>query len=217
MKILVACEFSGTVRDCLIDRGHEAYSCDLIDPIFEDNLPCGVHTENHIVGDVRNLLNDTWDAIIAHRPCTYLAHSGVQWLFHPSDTHLNFYDRRPHPKFPHRKQQLKLAVEFFKLFLDNKCPKICVENPVPHKFTTLPRYTQKLKPTQFGHFEEKSICLWLKGLKPLTPTDNVCNVTSSLPYTERQKTWGRSETKNRPLLRSITFSGLAEAMASQWF
>jgi hypothetical protein len=185
MKVLVACEFSGIVRDAFTARGHDAISCDI--------LP----TESpgkHYQGDVLDLLGQQWDLIIAHPPCTRLTNAGVRWL----------HERNLWP-------ELADACDFFRLFLDHPCPRIAVENPIPHKYAVEQigrNYDQLIQPWQFGHGETKAICLWLKGLPRLIPTDEVegreARVHRMPPGPDRAKE------------RSRFFTGVAKAMAEQW-
>ena len=147
MKILVACEYSGTVRDAFTAKGHEAWSCD----ILPSDTP-----GNHYQGDVRDILCSDWDMLIAHPPCTRLCNSGVCWL-----EKRNLWD------------DMRKGAEFFRLFLDAPIPMIAVENPIPHKYALEiigRKYDQVIQPWFFGHGETKATCLWLKGLPPLMST-----------------------------------------------
>lgn len=188
MKVLVACEFSGRVRDAFIKKGHDAYSCDL--------LPGeGEFKSYHIRWDVLDLLQRDWDLIIAHPPCTFLCNSGVRWL----------------GEIPGRVGEMQSACRFFKSILEADCPKIAVENPIPHKYAVQGigrKYDQIIQPWQFGHGETKATCLWLKGLLMLVPTNIVdgreARIHKMTPGPERSK------------LRSVTYQGIADAMADQW-
>lgn len=194
MKVLVACEYSGTVRDAFIAKGHDAMSCDL--------LPTD-SPGPHYQGDVRDILNQDWDLIIAHPECTYIANSGVSHL-HKDVT---------------RWKQLFDACEFFKLFLNNKCKKVCVENPIPHKYGLNwigQKYSQIVHPSMFGHMEQKATCLWLKGLDDLEETDNVKLEMMELPINIRQRLHYLPPSPDRWKIRSTTYPGFAEAMAEQW-
>ena len=122
MKILVACEYSGVVRDAFIKKGHEAVSCDL--------LPSESDLGEHYQGDVTDILNDGWDIMIAHPPCTYLSVSGARWFYHPEDKELPYEERRPHPLHPNRRKLQQEALDFVQLLLDAPINKIAVENPV---------------------------------------------------------------------------------------
>jgi hypothetical protein len=182
MKVLVACEESGRVRDAFRRKGHDAYSCD----ILPNDSP------HHIQDDVLNHLDKGWDMMIAHPPCTYLCNSGVSWL-HKDES---------------RWGRLEDGRNFFMKLLDCKIPKICVENPIPHKYGRLPKYAQIIQPWQFGHGETKATCLWLKNLSKLTPTDIVQG--------REQRLHRLPPSPDRARLRSITYQGIADAMAEQW-
>lgn len=202
-KILIACEESQAVCKAFRARGFEAYSCDIQD--------CsGGHPEWDIKGDVLEVLNQDWDMIIAHPPCTYLSNAGATTLF-PQKGILN----------QERYDKAMEAKEFFMTILNTDCPYICVENPVPTRIFGLPKYTQIIEPFQFGHHWRKRTCLWLKGLPNLIPTniitENIQSWVSSGTTHKRnkqkgQETLGHCDAKTR----SKTFSGIAEAMAQQW-
>ena len=195
MKILIACEYSGIVRDAFSEKGHNVMSCDL--------LPTD-RPGKHYQGDVRDILEDKWDLIIAHPPCTFFTNSGVRWLHED----------------PSRWAKLDAAAEFFNLFLDNKCKKIAIENPVPHKYAIERingrKYTQTIQPYEFGHPESKRTCLWLKGLPKLKETNNVKDKFLKLPKKQAQRIHYIPPSKDRWKIRSTTFSGIAQAMADQW-
>jgi hypothetical protein len=180
VRVLVACEFSGIVRDAFIAGGHEAMSCDLIPT--ERPGP-------HYTGDVRNVLRDGWDLMVAHPPCTYLAVSGARW----------FKDRR---------DEQEEALAFVRLLLNAPIPRIALENPVSVISTRIRKPDQIIQPWMFGHPETKATCLWLKGLPLLRSTSVVDGrhgrVHREPPSPERWKN------------RSRTYSGIAEAMAGQW-
>lgn len=188
-KILVACEFSGTVRDAFTRAGHHAVSCDL--------LPSETPGE-HYQGDIFDILHqEKWDLMIAHPPCTYLAASGARWL----------YD--PRPQFADRWEQLRDGAKFFTELLNADIPRIAMENPAMMlKHTGIRPADQRLQPWQYGHAETKGVWLWLKNLSPLTPTNLVegreARVHRMAPGPERQKE------------RSRFFRGIADAMAQQW-
>jgi hypothetical protein len=181
MKVLVACEYSGIVRDAFKEKGHYAVSCDLL-PTESEGL--------HYQGDVRDILYEGWDMMIAHPPCTYLAVSGARW-------------------FKYRKQEQKEALDFVRLLMDAPIDKICIENPVSVISTAIRKPDQIIQPYQFGHNESKRTCLWLKGLPLLIPTDIV---TEGIQQSIHRMPPG----KNRSKERSRTFSGIAKAMADQW-
>ena len=191
MKVLIACEFSGIVREAFKAKGHDAWSCDLL----PSELP-----GQHIQGDVLSHLDDGWDMMIAHPPCTYLANSGVCWLKNDN----------------YRWKLMDIASNFFYQLLDNDIPKICVENPIPHKHACLPKYTQIIHPWQFGDMEQKPTCLWLKGLSPLVETNNVKTEMLKLPANQRQRIHYMSPSKDRQKNRSRTYPSIAAAMAQQW-
>lgn len=195
MKVLVACEESQRVCIAFREKGHEAYSCDI--------LPCsGGHPEWHIQDDVLKHLNEDWDLIIAHPPCTYLSNSGVCWLYKDVNRWFNLFN----------------GAEFFNKLLNANCEKICVENPIQHKYARalIKPYTQVIQPYMFGHLESKATCLWLKGLKPLKETNNVKVEMLKLPNNLRQRLHYLPPGKDRAKMRSKTFEGIAKAMAEQW-
>lgn len=180
MRVLVACEYSGTVRDAFIRAGHEAMSCDL--------LPTD-SPGPHYRGDVRDVIGQGWDMMIAHPPCTRLAVSGARWF--------TLY----------QKEQAE-ALEFVQLLMDAPIPRICIENPISVISTRIRKPDQIIQPWQHGHGETKATCLWLKGLPLLTPTNIVAGREARIhkmpPSADRWKK------------RSTTFKGIAEAMADQW-
>lgn len=146
MRVLVACEFSGVVREAFRAHGHNAFSCDV--------LPAEDKSPYHFQQDVRDVLSLPWDLLIAHPPCTYLANSGVRWL----------------AGNPERCAAMRAATRFFMSLWNAPIARICVENPIPHRHAGLPRYSQIIHPWQHGHGETKATCLWLKGLPPLVPS-----------------------------------------------
>jgi hypothetical protein len=187
MRVLVACEFSGRVRDAFRARGHDAVSCDLL----ETEAP-----GPHVVGDARELLTDGWDLLIAHPPCTRLCNSGVRWL-HERD----LWD------------EMREACEFFMAFLNAPIPRIAVENPVMHGHARSiigegPAFT--VQPWQFGDNEKKRTGFWTRNLPPLRPTSDLDGSTAGASVHRA------SPGKNRWKARSLTFPGLAQAMADQW-
>lgn len=200
MKILVACEFSGVVREAFRRRGHDAWSCDLLDT----EIP-----GQHIKADVRSVIGERWDLMVAHPPCTYLTVAGNKY-FKPE------YASR----FPTRQQDRERAIEFFMLLVNSGIERVAIENPIGVISTRYRKPDQIIQPYQFGHQDRKPTCLWLKGLNPLLPTRIVSQVivrnrngkTASahhdaalrLPPAERWK------------VRSRTYDGIAEAMAEQW-
>lgn len=195
MKVLVACEYSGTVREAFKRAGHDAMSCDL--------LPTDVEG-NHHQGDVLELLHDGWDLLIAHPPCTYMTNSGVSWLH----------------KDPTRWAKLDDAAKFFNKFLNAPIKRIAVENPVMHRYAKERiggiKQSQVIQPWMFGHTEQKATCLWLKNLPLLQPTNNVKEVMLQKPASERQRLHYLSPGPDRWKIRSKTYQGIADAMAAQW-
>ena len=198
MKVLVGCEFSGTVREAFRKLGHDAYSCDLL--ASDDD------SEHHYQCDINELLtkDHAWDLIILHPPCTALAVSGNRWYGENMEKH----------------QQRVEAVRWtFDLW--NRamavCDRVALENPVG----VLPRLanmypSQYVQPYQFGHPESKKTGLWLHNLPPLEETDNVKAEYDSLPVNEAQRLFYLPRSDQRWKIRSKTFSGIAEAMAQQW-
>jgi len=194
MKVLIACEYSGIVRDAFTIKGHDAWSCDI--------LPTDNPDGNHYEGDVKDILYNDWDLIIAHPPCTYFANSGVRWLYEK----------------PNRWAELDKAAEFFNLFLDHPCEKVAIENPVIHKHALKlinnRKYTQTIQPWQFGHDASKRTCLWLKNLPLLEPTKIIKKARYSNQTPSGQNNLGPSA--KRWKIRSETYIGIASAMANQW-
>ena len=188
MRVLVACEWSNTVRDAFLRKGHDAWSCDLQ---HADHPNPNFH--RHILGDVRPLLRQRWDLIIAHPPCTYLCNSGVRWL----------------NKVEGRYDKMVAAVGFFLECLNANAERICVENPIMHgqaKRLLSISPTQLVQPYQFGHSDSKATYLWLHNLPQLTPT-KIVKVCGNLIHQ-----LGSAGSKER----SRTFQGIADAMANQW-
>lgn len=196
MRVLVACEYSGIVRDAFLARGHDAWSCDL--------LPTERNSNRHIRGDVRDVLNDGWDFLmVAHPPCTRLCNSGVRWLHNPP----------PGKTLEQMWQELRDGADLFSDLWNADIPRICVENPVMHKHAkalirNYEEFSQSVQPWQFGHGETKRTCFWLRNLPLLQPTDvvqeRVARVHRMPPSPER---WRE---------RSRFFPGIARAMAQQW-
>jgi len=195
MKILVACEYSGRVRDAFIKSGHEAMSCDLLESDA---------TGPHYQGDVFDIINDGWDLMIGHPPCTYLSNSGVCHLHKSAD----------------RWPKLFEGAAFFKKLLDSSVPRIAIENPIMHKYGKAliggAKQSQIVHPWMFGHTEQKATCLWLKGLPLLAETNNVKDEMLELPKNQRERLHYLPPSKDRWKLRSTTYQGIANAMASQW-
>ena len=206
-KVLVACEYSGIVRDAFSKLGHDAWSIDI--------LP----TESpgqHIQDDVLNHLDKGWDLMIAHPPCTYLCITGLCWMHHPQDKHLDKKLRRPHPNFPNRKQQQEDALEFVRKLMDAPIEKICIENPVSIISSQIRKPNQYIQPYQFGHYECKKTGLWLKNLPTLAHTSDLKKETYALPKKLRWKNLWTSPSAKRGKERSKFYQGFADAMAEQW-
>lgn len=184
--VLIACEYSGIVRDAFTSLGCFAISCDLLPT--ESRGP-------HIIDEVQKWLRHPWDLVIAHPPCTYLCNSGVRWLHSEEGRYI----------------KMLYAVDLFNRCLQANSKCIVVENPIMHRYARefLPPYTQIIHPWQYGHGETKSTCLWIKGLPSLKSTAIVherVNRIHRLP-----------PSKDRSKLRSKTYTGIAHAMATQWY
>ena len=216
MKVLIACEESQRVCIAFRKRGHEAYSCDIQEP-------SGGHPEWHILGDALKAIEGgrittmdgkthdigRWDLLISHPPCTYLTLAGNKWFKH------EFADR-----FPDRQKQRKEAVEFFMAIANADCERIAIENPVGIMSSQWRKPDQYIEPYMFGDPEKKKTGLWLKGLPLLKPTNIVEPVIIRCKSGANEPRW-HIETMNLPKeersrVRSQTFPGIAEAMASQW-
>lgn len=198
MKVLVACEFSGVVREAFRDLGHDAYSCDI--------LPSEESSPYHIQEDVTKISLSDYDLMIAHPPCTYLSVSGARWL----------YDSR----YPHRRHQKKLAEDFFMFLYNAEVPRICCENPVSMIATSFRKPDQYIHPYMFGDPVSKKTGLWLKNLPLLTPTDVVSPLKATTSSGGVYDAWWLKSSsipiKDRSKFRSKTFPGIAKAMAAQW-
>lgn len=195
MKVLVACEFSGIVRDAFIKRGHDAWSCDLLPSETEGN---------HFTGDIREKLSTRdiydwkWDLMIAHPPCTYLSSSGLHW----------------NKRVPGREEKTEDALRFVQYLLDAPIERIALENPIGRISSKIRKPDQIIQPWMFGEDASKATCLWLKGLPPLIATniikkDRYANQTQS-----GQNKLGPSADRWKE--RSRTYPGIALAMAEQW-
>jgi len=194
VRVLVACEYSGVVRDAFLAAGHDAMSCDLL----PTDAP-GPHYE----GDVFDIIGNGWDLMIAHPPCTYLSNSGVRWLSTQEG----------------RWENMREGALFFRGLLNTDIPRIAVENPIMHKYAVNiigKRQTQIVQPWMFGHPETKATGLWLRNLPPLRPTYNVYEHMMTLPKAERNRVHYASPGPERWKLRSTTYKGIAAAMAAQW-
>ena len=188
MKVLIACEYSGTVRDAFIAAGHDAMSCDL--------LPAD---GNHYQGDVRDIISQGWDMMIAHPPCTHLAVSGARW-------------------FKDKQTEQAEALEFVRFLMDAPIDRIAIENPVSVISSRIRKPDQIIQPYEHGHEATKTTCLWLKNLPLLRPTNivgkgerHITKSGKSLP-----KWYNLPPSADRWKIRSATFPGIAKAMADQW-
>lgn len=195
LKVLVACEYSGRVRDAFIAKGHDAMSCDL--------LPTDVDGP-HYQGDVFDLDLTEFDLMIAHPPCTYLTNAGVCHLHKDASRWPKLFD----------------GAAFFKRLLEAPVDRIAIENPIIHGYAkTLiggVKQSQTVQPWWFGHTEQKATCLWLKGLPLLEKTNDVKEEMMALPKNERNKMHYLPPSEDRWKIRSTTYQGIADAMAGQW-
>lgn len=180
MKVLIGCEFSGIVREAFIKKGHYAWSCD----ILETEIP-----GNHIVTDVRNVINDGWDLAIFHPPCTHLAVSGARW-------------------FKDKKEEQEKALQFVLDLMNANIEKIAIENPISIISSKIRKPDQIINPWEYGHGETKKTCLWLKNLPHLFPENIV--------FGRDNRIHKEPPSENRWKNRSRTYQGIANAMANQW-
>jgi site-specific DNA-cytosine methylase len=180
MRVLIACEFSGRVREAFLSKGHDALSCDI--------LPTDAPGP-HYHGDVRDIIGDGWDLMIAHPPCTHLAVSGARW-------------------FKDKQEEQAEALDFVRFLLDAPIEKIALENPVSIISSRIRKPDQIVQPWMFGHGETKKTCLWLKNLPLLKPTNVVSGRENNI--------WKMPPSEDRWKKRSLTFQGIAAAMAQQW-
>jgi len=193
MRILVACEESQVVAIALRKLGHAAYSCDT-------DTCSGGHTEYHLQCDVIPLLkSNEWDMIIAFPPCTHLAVSGAAWF---------------KEKMADGRQQQ--GIDFFMAIANANCDKIAIENPIGIMSTQWRKPDQIIQPWMFGHPERKATCFWLKGLPKLIPTTDLEEEMKALPKNQQHKMHYLPPSKDRAKLRSKTYQGVADAMATQW-
>lgn len=196
MRVLVACEYSGAVRDAFIRAGHYAASCDL--------LPSESPLGDHYQCDVREILDHGWDLMVAHPPCTFLCSSGLHW----------------NKRRPERAQQTAEALEFVRMLLDAPIERIALENPIGCISTQIRKPTQTIQPWQFGHDASKATCLWLKNLAPLTPTKLIePRMVGDRKRWANQTDSGQNRlppSADRWKIRSETYQGIADAMANQW-
>jgi hypothetical protein len=195
MKVLIACEYSGVVRDAFLARGHDAMSCDL--------LPTDVPGP-HYQGDVRDVLDNGWDLMVAHPPCTYLCSMGIWW----------------NHKRPERWENTYASADFVKLLWDSNIPRVAIENPVGWLNRNWRKPSQIINPWMFGHEANKPTCLWLRGLETLTPTKLVGKGEFYVKANgHRMSKWSHitsGTNKNRWKIAATTFPGIAAAMAQQW-
>jgi len=202
MKVLVACEYSGVVRDAFAKAGHDATSCDL--------LPSESPHGKHFKGDVMEILAQDWDLLIAHPPCTYLCVSGIHW----------------NNKRPERAAQTEEALKFVEALLGANIPKICLENPIGVISTRIRKPNQIIQPYQYGHDASKQTCLWLKNLPPLQPTKFIEPRIVTTPSGKKANRWANQcdnyghdslpPSADRWKIRSATYQGIADAMVEQW-
>lgn len=194
MRVLVACEFSGIVRDAFAARGHDAWSCDLL-PTERDG--------QHIQADVLKVVSWGWDLIVAHPPCTYLTIAANGW----------------HARRPEREPLRVKAADFFMRLYNAPAPRIAVENPVGVMSSRFRKPDQVVQPHWFGHPERKATCFWLRGLPPLLPTNKVEPEAVKGVSPKGKKYYAMNwlpQSKDRWKIRSRTFQGIADAMAEQW-
>jgi len=183
MKVLIVCEFSGIVREAFKAKGHDAWSCDL--------LPSEIPGQ-HIQDDVLKHLDEGWEILVGFPPCPNRCNSSVRWIINNEE----------------RMERLRQDDIFFYRLWTSSIPKICLENPIPHKYTSVPKYSQIIQPWQFGHGETKATCLWLRNLPKLKPT----NIVDGRIGRVHHEPPGMNRWKNR----SRTYTGIAKAMAEQW-
>ena len=204
MKVLIACEFSGIVREAFKAKGHDAWSCDLL----PTEIP-GQHMEVNVI----SVLHYGWDMMIAHPPCTYLTVTANKWLKDQPERKSGALVGEM------RREARERAIEFFTILHNCNIPKIAIENPVGCMSSVLRKPDQIISPNDFGHKEEKKTCLWLKGLPLLIPTNRVepaprmiCKSGKTMPEWYARPKLG----KERQDMRNRTFQGIADAFASQW-
>ena len=196
MRVLVACEYSGAVRDAFIRAGHYAASCDLL----PSESPLGDHYQCNVL----DIIDHGWDLMVAHPPCTYLSSSGLHW----------------NKRRPEREQMTKYALQFVSQLMEVNIPRIAIENPIGCISTQIRKPDQIIKPYQFGHDASKNTCLWLKGLPLLRPTQLVePRLVNGKPRWANQTDSGQNKLTPSPdrwKIRSETYAGIAKAMAEQW-
>jgi len=189
MRVLVACEYSGRVRDAFLALGHDAWSCDLLET---ESCDTDEKASRHLLGNVYDFLYDEWDLMIAHPPCTYLSVAGARWM--KTD--------------PTRQQKQNDALAFVLDLMEAPIDRICIENPVSVISTRIRKPDQIINPWEYGHGETKKTCLWLKNLPKLVPTDIVEG--------REAKVHRMAPGPNRWKDRSRTYQGIANAFALQW-
>ncbi len=208
LRVLVACERSGKVREAFRKLGHYAVSCDI--------EPADDNSKHHFQCDVLDLLKPVqksrwlqWDLMIGHPPCTYLCNSGVSWLYNTKLSSITSINTE-------RWAKMKQAVDFFRALWLAPIPFIALENPIPHKHGIPMKYDQIIQPWMFGHPERKATCLWLRNLPPLVPTRNVKAQMLARPKAKAQRLHWLGPSADRSRIRSETYQGIATAMAEQW-
>lgn len=196
MRVLIACEYSGAVRDAFIRAGHYAASCDLL----PSESPLGDHYQCNVL----DIIDHGWDLMVAHPPCTYLSSSGLHW----------------NKRRPEREQMTKYALQFVSQLMEVNIPRIAIENPIGCISTKIRKPDQIIKPYQFGHDASKNTCLWLKGLPLLRPTQFVePRLVNGKSRWANQTDSGQNKLTPSPdrwKIRSETYTGIAKAMAEQW-
>lgn len=196
MRVLVACEYSGTVRDAFRARGHDAWSCDL--------LPTDADPTWHYEGDVFDIINDDWDLMIAHPPCTYLCSSGLHW----------------NKRIPGRDALTQEALAFVKKLLSADILRIALENPIGRIATAIRPADQIIQPNWFGHDASKATAIWLNGLPKLQATQHIePRIINGKKRWANQTDSGQNKlapSADRWKIRSTTYLGIANAMADQW-
>ena len=204
MKVLIACEYSGVVRDAFLNLGHDAISCDL--------LPTDAEGPHH-QGDIFEMLNKSWDMIIAFPPCTFLCCTGNRW----------FNIEKYGEKAIKRHEDREAAIDFFMAIANATCSKIAIENPIGRMSTRFRKPDQIIHPYYFGDTERKATCLWLKGLQPLKHDERNHVQPNIIKYKNGKGTdskWHMDtmhlDKEERSKQRSKTFPGIANAMAEQW-
>lgn len=190
MRVLVACEYSGRVREAFRKLGHDAWSCDF--------LPADDGSPYHYQGDMFDIINDGWDLMIAHPPCTYLASSGLHW----------------NGRVPGRAEKTEEALQFIQRILDAPIERIALENPIGCISSRIRKPNQIIQPWWFGEDASKATCLWLKNLPPLEKTNPLIKERYANQTASGQNNLGPS--KDRWKIRSTTYQGIADAMAKQW-